>query len=157
MQRIRRTRTRYLSAEKVEPRSQMSREDQREILILFSPYEYLLTVYTNKQLVLDYNKQLNCTCWVNLIQADCIIVLLDIIDCKSIIVKVNLKARGFTEFTRLTLPFHILHLPEKVQKIYCPFWMHWPSFKALKMAFVSIKFLFLLSFTLDQKTGVIRK
>ena len=39
---------------------------------------------------------------------DCITVLLDIIDCYSIIVKVNLKARGFTEFTSLTLPLHLV-------------------------------------------------
>ena len=48
----------------------MGRADQREILILFSPYEYLLTVYTYKYLVLDYNKQLNCTCCVNLFWAE---------------------------------------------------------------------------------------
>ena len=33
------------------------------------------------------------------LQANCVKVLLDIIDRKSI-VKVNLKERGFTEFTR---------------------------------------------------------
>ena len=49
---------------------------------------------------------------------DCITVLLDIIDCYSIIVKVNLKARGFTEFTSLTLPLQgcsIYHVRERVR------------------------------------------
>ena len=48
----------------------MGREDQREILILFSPYEYLLTVYTYKYFILDYNKQLNCTCCAKLFRAE---------------------------------------------------------------------------------------
>ena len=34
------------------------------------------------------------------------IVLLDIIDYYSIIVKVKMKARGFTEFAKITLPLH---------------------------------------------------
>ena len=38
------------------------------------------------------------------LQADYGLVLLDIIDRSSIIVKVNLKAKGFIEFTSLTLP-----------------------------------------------------
>ena len=59
-----------------------------------------MTVYPYKYFVLDYNKKFNCTCRVKLFWADCITVLFDIIDCYSIIVKVNLKARGFTEFTR---------------------------------------------------------
>ena len=41
------------------------------------------------------------------LRADCIIVLLDIIYCYLIIVKVNLKARGFTEFYEITLPLHL--------------------------------------------------
>ena len=36
----------------------------------------------------------------NYLRADCKTVLLDIIERYSIIIKVNLKARGFTEFTR---------------------------------------------------------
>ena len=36
--------------------SLMGRADYREILILFSPYEYLLTVNTYKYFVLYYNK-----------------------------------------------------------------------------------------------------
>ena len=34
----------------------MGREDYRETIILFSQYEYLLTVYSYKYFVLDYNK-----------------------------------------------------------------------------------------------------
>ena len=84
----------------------MGREDYRETIILFSPYVNLLTAYTYKYLFLDYNKKLNSTCCVKLIRADCIILLLDIIDRYSNIVKVNLNARGFSDFTRLTLPIH---------------------------------------------------
>ena len=40
-------------------------------------------------------------------EVDCITVLLNIIDCYLIIVKVNLKARGFTDSTSLTLPLQI--------------------------------------------------
>ena len=45
---------------------------------------------------------------------NCELVLLDIIDCCSIIVKVYLKARGFTEFTRepyryRTVSFHYIY------------------------------------------------
>ena len=48
------------------------------------------------------------------LRADCELVLLDIIDCCSIIVKVYLKARGFTEFTRepyryRTVSFHYIY------------------------------------------------
>ena len=50
---------------------------------------------------------MNCTSCVKLIWADGIIVLLYIIDYYSIILKVNLKLRGFTEFTKRTLPLHI--------------------------------------------------
>ena len=42
------------------------------------------------------------------LRADGIVVLLDVIDYYLIIVKVNLKERGFTEFTKITLPLHIL-------------------------------------------------
>ena len=91
----------------------MGKEDHRVILILFSPYEYKLTVYTYKYFVLDYNKQLTHTCCIKLFWADCITVLLDIIDRYLIIVTVNLKARGFTEFTGLTLLLHV-HVYHKI-------------------------------------------
>ena len=41
------------------------------------------------------------------LRANCVLVLLDILDRLSILVKVNLNARGFSEFTSLTLPLHI--------------------------------------------------
>ena len=54
----------------------MDRKDYRETLILFSPYEYLLTI---------------C---VKLFPADCIPVLLDLIDRYSIIEKGESESKG---------------------------------------------------------------
>ena len=90
------------------PEAKWAEKISAKILILCSPYAYLLTVYTYKYFVLDYNTKLNCTCCVKLFRADCITILLDIIDLYSIIVKVNLKARGFTEFTELTSLLHLV-------------------------------------------------
>ena len=44
---------------------------------------------------------------------------IDIIDCESIIVKVNLKARGFTEFMEITLPLHIFNIYTRNWNIFC--------------------------------------
>ena len=53
--------------------------------------------------MLDFNKQLNCTCCVIYFGMKGIIFSLDIIDYYSIIVEVNLELQGFKKLTKSSL------------------------------------------------------
>ena len=66
-----------------------------------------LTVRTYLSLVLDFNKQLNCTCCVSYFRLKGIILSRDIFDYFAIIVEVNLEIRGFTKLTKSSLLLHL--------------------------------------------------
>ena len=71
------------------------RELSRDYIILFFPYEYLLTAYIYKYFVLDYNKLFNCMFMLRKVNLGWLYnSILNIIDRHSIIVKVTSESKG---------------------------------------------------------------
>ena len=67
-----------------------------------------LTFRTYLNLVLDFNKQLNCTWCISYFGLKGIILSRDIFNYYSIIVEVNLELQDFTQLTKSSLLLHLV-------------------------------------------------
>ena len=74
---------------------------------MISAFKYL-TFRTYLNLILDFNKQLNCTCYVSYFGLKGIILSRNIFDYYLIIVEVNLGLRGFIKLNKISLLLHLV-------------------------------------------------
>ena len=74
---------------------------------MISAFKYLI-VRTYLNLLLDFNKQLNCTCFVSYFGLKGIILSRDTFDYYSIILEVNLELWEFTKLTKSSLLLHLV-------------------------------------------------